>query len=64
MKEVIERTRNQMWSLTERINKLELENERLRGIERDYSRVRRVLGSERINELASTAKAQENAARD
>jgi len=63
MKKVIERTRNQMWSLTERINKLEPENERLRGIEHDYSRIRRALGSERVNELVSIAKAQENAAR-
>jgi len=53
-----------MRSLTKRINKLEPENERLRGIENDYSRIRRVLGSERVNELVSTAKAQENAARE
>jgi len=38
-----------MWSMTERINKLEPESERLRGIVHDYSSIRRVLGSERVN---------------
>jgi len=64
MKSVIERTRTQVWSLTERINKLEPENERLCEVERDYSRIQRVLGSERVKELVSTAIAQENTTKE
>ena len=64
MERVIKHTRNQVWSLTERVKKLEPENERLRDIEHDYNRVRGVLGKESVNELVNTAKAQENATKE
>ena len=59
MKKVIERTRNQVWDLTERVKKLEPENDRLRGIERDFNRVRRVLGGKRVDEVINAAQKQE-----
>ena len=64
MKTALDRADNQIRDLTGRINKLEPENEKLRGIERDYNRVRRVLGVERVNDLVSAAKEQESIARE
>jgi len=51
LKSMLDRANNQIRDLTGRINKLEPENERLRGIERDYSRLRRHLGDDRIIEV-------------
>jgi len=56
---MLDRVNNQIRDFTCRVNKLEPENERLRGVERDYGRVRRVLGDERINEIVGVAKEQE-----
>ena len=42
---------------------MEPENERLRGVERDYSRLRNVLGIRRVDDLVSEAKEKEIAAR-
>jgi hypothetical protein len=38
---------------------LEPENERLRGVEKDYGRLRRHLGGERADEMIASAKEQE-----
>ena len=59
VKTMLDRANNQIRDLTSRVNRLEPENERLRGIERDYCRIRRVLGAERTDELVNTAKVQE-----
>ena len=45
--------------MTKGIEKLEPENNRLRKVECDYDRLQRVLGSERVDELVTLAKAQE-----
>ena len=63
LKEMLDRANRQIWNLTEHVNKLEPENERLRGAERDYGRLRRHLGSERTDEMISEIKAQEIEAR-
>jgi len=57
---MLDRANNQIRDLTGRVNRLEPENERLRSVERDYNRVRRVLGSERANEIVWVAKEQES----
>ena len=59
LKTMLDRANNQIRDLTGRVNRLEPENERLRGVERDYSRLRRHLGSERADEIINTVKAQE-----
>jgi len=64
LKAALDRANNQIRDLTGRINKLEPENERLRGISRDYDRLKRVLGVERVNDLVSAAKEQESIARE
>jgi hypothetical protein len=46
-------------SLTDKIKKLEPENERLRVVERDYKSVERVLGKERVEEIISAVKEKE-----
>ena len=56
---MLDRANNQIRDLTVRVNKLEPENERLRGIERDYGRLRRHLGSGRADEIINTVNAQE-----
>ena len=56
---MLDRANNQIRNLTGRINKLEPENERLRGFERDYGRVRKHLGGEHTDEIISEVKAQE-----
>jgi len=56
----LNRANNQIWSLSDRINKLEPENNRLRGVERDYNRVRVVLGGERVDKLVASVKEQES----
>jgi hypothetical protein len=64
LKSALERANTQIRSLSDRLQKLEPENERLRGVERDYSRVRRTLGAERMDELVIAAKAQETAEKE
>jgi hypothetical protein len=50
--------------MSDRIKKLEPENERLRGVERDYTCIRRVLGCERMDNLITMAKEQEAVAKE
>jgi len=59
LKARLERANNQIWNLSNRIEKLEPENERLRGVEQDYGRVRWHLGGERADKMIAEVKAQE-----
>ena len=59
LKTMLDRANNQVRDLTSRVNRLEPENERLRGVERDYSYLRRHLGGERADEIINTVKAKE-----
>ena len=59
LKTMLDRANNQIRDLTSRVNRLEPENERLQGVERDYGRLRRHLGGERADEIISAVKAQE-----
>ena len=64
LRAMLDRANNQIRDLTGRVNRLEPENERLRGVERDYNRVRRVLGDNRVDEYISAAKEQEITAKE
>ena len=64
LRSALDRANNQIRNLTNKVNKLEPDNERLCNIERDYNRVRRVLGVERVDELVRAAKEQESVARE
>ena len=59
LKSMLDRANNQIWCLSDRIKKLEPENERLHGIERDYNRVRRYIGGERTDEIIDEVITQE-----
>ena len=59
LKTMLDRANNQIRDLTGRVNRLEPENERLRGVESDYSRLRRHLGSVRADEMINTVMIQE-----
>jgi len=63
LKTMLDRANSQIRDLTGRVTRLEPENERLRGVERDYGRIRRILGDERVNEIVGVAKEQEIADR-
>jgi len=60
----LNRANNQIWNLTDRLNKLEPDIARLCGVERDYNHVRGVLGSERVDNLITTALNQETAVKE
>ena len=49
--------------MSERASRLEPENERLRGVERDYGRLCRGLGAERVDEIVREVKEREIAER-
>ncbi|MCL2250030.1 MAG: plasmid recombination protein [Oscillospiraceae bacterium] len=55
----LSRANGQIANLSARLSKLEPEHKRLQSVERDYDRVRRVLGDERVNVALRTAKVQE-----
>ena len=57
LKTMLDRANNQIRDLTGRVNRLEPENERLRGIEQDYNCVRRVLGNEHVDVMIKEGKA-------
>ena len=59
LRSMLDRANNQVRDLTVRVNRLEPENERLHGVERDYGRLQQHLGNERINEIINTVKSQE-----
>jgi hypothetical protein len=50
--------------MSDRIKKLEPENERLHSIECDYTHIRRVLGCERMDNLITMAKEEEAVAKE
>jgi len=59
LKSMLDRANDQIRSLYAQVKKLEPENERLRGVEKDYSRLRRHLGGERADEIVNEVKAKE-----
>ena len=59
----LDQTNRRISDLSVWVKKLEPENERLRGIEKDYRRLRNVLGNRRVDELLHEAKEREIAAR-
>ena len=61
---MLDRANNQIRDLTSKVNRLEPENERLRGVERDYDCVRRALGFECVDKIVSAVKEQETAYRE
>jgi chromosome segregation ATPase len=63
LKTALDRANGQVLSLSGQVAKLEPENERLRGVEKNYSRLRNVLGSRRVDDLVSEAIEQEIVAR-
>ena len=63
LKSALDRANNQIRSLSDRIKRLEPENERLRSVERDYSRLREYLGKDRSDEIINEVRAREVAER-
>jgi hypothetical protein len=59
LKSRLDRANDQIRSLHGKVQKLEPENERLRGVEKDYGRLRRHLGGERTDSIVNEVKAQE-----
>ena len=59
LRTMLDRANNQIRDLTGRVNRLEAENERLRGVERDYARIRLHFGGERVDEMINEVKAHE-----
>lgn len=59
LKMALDRTDNQIWNLSDRLEKVETENGQLRVIEKDYRRLQRGLGEDKVNEIINAAKAQE-----
>jgi hypothetical protein len=62
-KSMLDRANNQIRDLTCRVNKLEPENERLRGVERDYYRISRYLDHGHVERIIEEIKAQKIAER-
>ena len=61
---MLDRANNQIRDLMSKVNRVEPENERLRSVERDYYRVCRVIGKERVDEIVTTVKEHEISARE
>lgn len=59
LKTALDRANNQIWGLSNQLEKIEAENLRLHGIEKDYRRLRRGLGNDRSDEIIRAAKALE-----
>ena len=59
LKSELERANRVVWDLSEKLNRLKPEYERLRGIEKDYGRVRQALGAKNVDEIVCEAEAQE-----
>ena len=56
---MLDRANSQIRELTRRVSRLEPENERLRGVERDYNRISRYLGHGHVEKMIDEIKAQE-----
>jgi len=63
LRTMLDRANNQIRDLTGRVTRLEPENERLRGVERDYNRISRYLGHGHVEKMIDEIKAQEIAER-
>jgi len=63
LRSMLDRANSQIRDLTGRVNRLEPENERLRGVERDYNRISRYLGHGHVEKMIDEIKAQEVAER-
>lgn len=48
LQRALDRTNNQIWGLSNRLEKIEAGNARLHGLEEDYGRLRRGLGDDRV----------------
>jgi len=59
LKTALDQANNQIWNLSDRLEKVEAENGRLHVIEKDYRRLRRGLGDDRTNRIIDAMKAQE-----
>jgi hypothetical protein len=59
LRAMLDRANNQIRDLTGKVNRLEPENERLRGVERDYNRINRYLGHGHVEKMIDEIKAQE-----
>lgn|GEM_PF-4221839 len=59
MKTALDRANRQNWSLSERLEKVKSDNERLKGVETDYNRLRKFLRSEKVEGIISSVKEQE-----
>jgi len=55
----LDRANSQIRSLYERLEISEVKGERLKGIEKDYNRLRRFLGGDRTDEIISEVKVKE-----
>jgi len=64
LRSALDRANNRIRDMYSQITKLEPENERLRDVERDYRRIRHVLGGERVEELVNTAIKHEAAVKE
>jgi len=63
LRTMLDRANSQIRDLTEKVNRLGPENERLRGVERDYNRINRYLGYGHVEKMIDEIKAQEIAER-
>ncbi|OPY56772.1 MAG: hypothetical protein A4E55_01945 [Pelotomaculum sp. PtaU1.Bin035] len=59
LQRALDRANSQIWELSNRLEKVEVENARLHGIEKNYGLLRRGLSDDRANEIISVMKAQE-----
>jgi hypothetical protein len=60
---MLDRANSQIRDLKGKVNRLDLENERLRGVERDFNRINRYLGYGHVEKMIDEIKAQEIAER-
>ena len=59
LQSALDRANKQIENLNRRINKLEPENDRLKGVERNYYRIERMVGKEQVDTIINKAVDQE-----
>jgi len=59
LKSRLNQANNQIWNLSDRIKKLEPENERLHSVERNFGRLSRFLGDEQVEDIINEVKVEE-----
>lgn len=59
LKTALDRADNQIWSLSDRLEKVETENDRLHGVEKDYDWLRHGIGDNKSDEIIRSVKLQE-----